>query len=67
MPLHELDTLSLVAGLLAAAGGGIYLLDGHGMIEVDTRWGVALALFALALFALVGAVRAAGRGRHDPL
>lgn len=65
MPSHELDTVSLLAGVLAAAGAGLYLLDVHERIDVDARWSVALALFALGLVALLGTLRAARRGRVD--
>lgn len=59
MQRHELDLVSLIAGLLAGTGAILYLLDLDGAIEVDARWLASLAFIGLGLVALATAVRAA--------
>ena len=53
---HPLDLVSLVAGLLALTGGGLYLLDDSGAAQVDEAVTAASLLVVLGVFTLVRSV-----------
>jgi hypothetical protein len=57
---HELDPLSLVAGLLLVALGAWFVVDGGGWARLDLRWFAPLVLLGLGTAGLIVAL-----GRTD--
>jgi hypothetical protein len=55
MQRHELDPFSLVAGLLFAALGGLFLLDAADVLSVQARWVWPILLIGLGIAGLVSA------------
>jgi hypothetical protein len=60
MQQHELDPLSLVAGLLFAGLGVLFLLDAAGSLTVQARWVWPILLIGLGVGGLLAARPRAG-------
>ncbi len=58
MKRHPLDLFSLMAGLLFATLGVLFMLDQHGTISVDARWIPAVVLLTLGVSGIVSSLRA---------
>lgn len=65
MTRHSLDPISLAAGLVFTVVAIAYLLDAHSSIDVDGRWVIPLALIAIGIGGVVGAIGAANRQRRE--
>lgn len=50
---HPFDPVSLLAGLLALTGAGLFLLDDAGLVQVDAVLTAATLLVVLGAFSLV--------------
>ncbi len=63
MKRHQMDPVSLVAGLVFAAVAGVYLIATQTDTNVDGRWVLPLALIGLGVGGVLGAVNSAARQR----
>ena len=57
MKPHELDVVSLLAGLVFLALGGVGLLQGAGVVDSGAPWAVIGAVAAVGLTGIVVSVR----------
>jgi len=63
MTRHQMDPVSLVAGLVFAAVAAVYLIATQTDMNVDGRWVLPLALIGLGVGGVLGAVNSAARQR----
>lgn len=61
MSRHDRDAVSLMAGLLAVLGAGLYLLSDLGALDVDGGWVAPVVLIAVGLVGLGSTLRRSGR------
>ncbi len=62
MQRHELDLMSLVAGLVLLGVAAAYLIGYLTDVRIDASWVAPLALIGLGLAGLAGGVSRARRG-----
>ena len=62
MRRHEIDVVSLAAGLLFLGVAGVHLVAGATDTDLNLRWMVPLLLVLLGVVGMLGAVR----GRREP-
>lgn len=63
---HERDTVSLMAGLLLALLGAVFLLDDLTGLDVDGRWAAPVVLIAVGAVGLLSTLRSAERDATAP-
>lgn len=69
MNRHELDAVSLTAGVLFATIAVVTLLGRAELVDVQAKWLWPMVLIGLGLAGLLAALRPdrdAGPGRHEP-
>jgi hypothetical protein len=59
---HEIDVVSLAAGLLFLGVAGVHMVAGATNTDLNLRWMVPLVLVLLGVVGMLGAVR----GRREP-
>jgi hypothetical protein len=64
---HDVDIMSLIAGLVFVAVGVAYLLSAMDVIEVEAKWVVPLALIGLGVAGLAGSLLRMSRGQRTDL
>ena len=60
MQRHDLDVLSLVAGVVFAVLGGLFLADGLDALDLDVRWVAPILLIGLGVGGLASSMRSTG-------